>query len=61
MLYDIFSNTVKQKNADVNTIELIMNSEDCNRFIVCDDFNKSFSRSNAQSSCLSNFMNGICS
>ena len=35
MPYDIFSNTVKQKNADVNTIELIMNSEDCNRFIVC--------------------------
>ena len=30
-----------------------MNSEDCNRFIVCGDFKTSLSCSNAQSTCLS--------
>ena len=55
---DNFSNTVNQEYVDVvNTVDLIMNSQDCNGFIVCGDFNTSFSCSNAQSTCLSHVMN----
>ena len=55
---DNFSNTVNQEYVDVvNTIEFVINSEDCNGIIVCGDFNTSFSRSNAQSACLTDFIN----
>ena len=58
MPFDNFSNTVNQEYVDVvNTVELITNSEDCNRLIVCGDFNTSFSRNNAQSACLNDFIN----
>ena len=56
---DNFSNTVNQEYVDVvntSTIELVTNSEDCNGIIVCGDFNTFFSRSNAQSTCLTDFM-----
>ena len=55
---DNYSNTVNQEYVDVvNAIELIINSEDWNGLIVCGDFNTSFSRNNAQSACLNDFMN----
>ena len=55
---DNFSNTFNQEYVDVvNAIELIINSEDWNGLIVCGDFNTSFSRSNAQSTCLNDFIN----
>ena len=42
---DNFSKTVNQEYVDVvNAIKLIFNSKDCNRLIVCRDFNTSFSR-----------------
>ena len=54
---DNFSNTVNQEYVDVvNTIEFVINSEDCNGIIVCGDFITSFSRSNAQSACLTDFI-----
>ena len=55
---DNFSNTVNQEYVDVvDAIELIINSEDWNGLIVCGDFNTSFSRNNAQSTCLTDFIN----
>ena len=51
---DNHSNVVNQQYVEmIDCIENIFNSVDFNVFIVCGDYNTSFSRANAQTACLS--------
>ena len=42
--------------AEINVMEQIFNTVSCNAFMICGDFNTSFSRDNAQTTHLSDFM-----
>ena len=54
---DNHSNVVNQQYVEViDCIENIVTSLDYNACIVCGDYNTSFSRANAQTSCLSEFI-----
>ncbi len=60
---DSFSNHIDPVYAEtISCIETIYNSIDCNSFIVCGDFNTSFSRDNAQTKYLKDFIirNHLC-
>ena len=60
LLYDNFCNILNQSYAaEINVMEHIFNTVSCNAFIICGDFNTSFSRYNAQTTHLSNFMHRI--
>ena len=57
MSWDNHSNVVNQQYDEViDCIEIIFNSFDSNAFIVCGDYDTSFSRANAQTACLSAFI-----
>ena len=47
---------MNQSAAEINVMEQIFNTVSCNAFMICGDFNTSFSRDNAQITHLSDFM-----
>ena len=55
---DNFSNTkVSDRIIDcINSIESMLALANCDSFILCGDFNSSFQRANAQSTCLQQFV-----
>ena len=53
---DTYCNTVNEDYANcIDYIESLLESEKCNSFICCGDYNTSFERANAQTECLTNF------
>ena len=54
---DNFCNILNQSYAaEINVMEHIFNTVYCNAFMICGDFNTSFSRDNAQTTHLADFM-----
>ena len=57
LLCDNFCNILNQSYAaEINVVKHIFNTVSCNAFMVCGDFNTSFSRDNAQTTHLSDFI-----